>query len=390
MVDGFQMMRKSFLMAAVACSCAAVAEDGGQTGNSSPWHFRVGPVMAPRVRVRIHCPSQMSPLSSLTLPGGTALSGKSGDVAADPSAGYVERKYSDGHVGPDEGTDDPKSMIKGLTWNWGAKNVAAQHVGGKMEFHTEMARWSDSVSYSSYGTEGSGFDGDRDILLGFEAMGGWTFFENDNFDAAVDLGFRFYGCGNLKSKSRYGASVTTTHEEYRYVDSYDASGWSGAVPSGAFEGTPGGPGRLIGATPTRREELLSSTSTTRSQHYSAYTKLNYSIWDLRLGPTVGWKAMNRLTIRGGLYGLLGLVDARLRTSVDASSGSYTSRKSACEGVFGMAAGLSAQIDLTDRIFLVGGAEYDWWADSVHLQAGGADARIKLSDVSISLAVGMEF
>jgi hypothetical protein len=135
---------------------------------------------------------------------------------------------------------------------------------------------------------------------------------------------------------------------------------------------------------------MDSTSTSERRYYSASTKLDYRIWDLRLGPTAGWKALDWLTLRGGVYGLLGLVDARLRTDIDVGSGSYGAKKSTCEGIFGVAAGLSAQVNFTDKFFLMGSAEYDWWSDAVSLRAGGADAHIKLSDFSVSLALGMEF
>ena len=43
-----------------------------------------------------------------------------------------------------------------------------------------------------------------------------------------------------------------------------------------------------------------------------------------------------------------------------------------------------------NLFIMGGVEYDWWTDSVDLNAGGANAEIKLSDMSISIGFGVEF
>ena len=382
-------MRKFWFLTAVVISGAALAESGDKglvaQAEKSAWHFRIGPVMAPRVRVKIGAPRQVAPPP---VSGSTAASGTGSNVAADPSAGFTSREYADGYVRPDEGTDDPNSMIGGLTWDWGADDVAGQYSGGTMEFRTEMARWEESASASAYGS-GSSSESDRDILLGVEAMGGWTFWDNERFDAAVDAGFRFYGSGDLSAKSKYGTSVMTTRSEYRYVDSYDASGWTD-VPSGAHTGTAGGPGRVLGATPTRREELMGTSSTSEMYWRHVDTKLEYRIWDLRLGPTMGWKATDYLTIRGGVYGLLGLVDAELKAAADTPEGIKRTKNSNCEAVFGMAAGISAQVNLTDSIFLMGGAEYDWWTDAVSLNAGGADARIELSDFTVSVAVGFEF
>ena len=388
-------MRKIVFLAIAAASGAVAAEGSGEglveQEAKSPWHLTVGPVMAPRVRVKMRAP-RVLPRQLSVVPQGSAASGTgAGASVADPSAGFVDRRYADGYVRPDEGTSDPASIESGLTWNWGADDVAAQYADGRMEFRTEMSRWSEGVSTSadSFGG-GSRSDSDRDVLLGVEAMGGWTFFDDDMFDASVDGGFRFYGSGDLKSESMYGTSVraTTTRSEYRFVDSYDASGWTD-VPSGSYSGAAGGPGRIIGAMPTRREELANSQSESveQSYFYRSGAKLDYRIWDMRLGPTLGWKATDWLTIRGGVYGLLGIVDADLR----ASGGAYRSKKSKCETVFGVAAGLSAQVNITERVFLQGGAEYDWWADDVSLRNGeGAGAKVELSDFTVSLAVGVEF
>ena len=254
------MRRLLFLTAVAACGVAlgegAEGEELLEQKAYNPWHFTIGPVMAPRVRVKVRGPRQM-PIR-IQAPQGSFSSG-SGDGAsvADPSAGYVNRQYTDGYVKPDEGTSDPDSIVSGLTWDWGANDVPGQYVGSAMEFRTDMARWSESVSSSSYGGGSfSGYDSDRDVLLGVEAMGGWTFFSDERFDAAIDAGLRFYGSGDKRTESIYGASVTTTRtrNEYRYVDSYDASGWT-YVPSGAHTGAAGGPGRILGAVPTRREEL---------------------------------------------------------------------------------------------------------------------------------------
>lgn len=408
-------MRRLWIWIAVAAAGAALAEgDEGlvESRGDNAWHFRIGPVMAPRVRVRMRGPRTAYPS---TLPTTSASSDSSestsgtggGSSVADPSAGFVERQYADGYVKPDEGTEDPGSFISGLTWDWGANSVPAQYSGGRMEFHTDVTRWSESVSRSvssssfSVGSGGPDARSDQDILLGVEAMGGWTFSDTQMFDAALDAGFRFYGSGNLKSESSavYGydtsTTITKTRTEYRFVDSYDASGWTD-VPNGSYTGTPGGPGRIIGAMPTRREEQSSSTTSTESHETRSYyysrseSKLNYRIWDMRLGPTLGWEAMDWLTLRGGVYGLLGVADVKLRAETGAMSDVDYAKRSCCDAIFGLAGGLSAQVNLTDRLFLVGGAEYDWWTDDVALRTGGASAHIKLSDFTVSLALGVGF
>ena len=400
------MMSKFALVAVVVLAGAAGAaeNDEGLTQEKSynPWHFRIGPVMSPRVRVNVRGPRFALPaMPKAANPGPNSRT--SGTVPDVP--------YADGWVKQDSGTTDRESDVYGLTWNWGADNVPAQYSNGAIEFHTGMAEWeeivssSSSSSFSSY-SSGSSSESDRDFLIGVEAMGGWTFWDNRTFDAAIDAGFRFYGSGYINAESQNGyryetrTTTTTTRNEYRYVDSYNVyDNWTpGDILSGglsSYEGKPGGPGPLIYATPNGdpRRELMGSSSETRtsgearSYSYSGDTRLNYRIWDLRLGPTFGWHVTDWFALRGGVYGLLGLVDASLKTDGGSAGGASAST---CGAVFGMAFGISGQVNLTDNLFLMGGVEYDWWTDSVDLNAGGANAEIKLSDMSISLGLGVEF
>ena len=383
-------MRKFWLFALVAAVGSAGAAEGEglvKENAYNAWHLTIGPVMSPRVRVRVTGPRIAFPTKP---PAGWKAEGSEAAPTDDPTT-YADRIYDDGYVKPDRGTTEDPSQALGsdLTWNWGANNVGDQHVGNRMEFHIDNTSWTESYSASSFQT-GSGSESDRDFLVGVEAMGGWTFFNDGLFDASVDAGFRFYGSGYLDSASRYGTSVTTTHTNYRTVDSYDASKWTTDPPGGTYTGSEIGPSRLIGALPERRTEFQDTTESTKNYYYIGNSRLNYRIWDLRLGPTVGWQAMDCLVIRGGVYGLFGLVDASLKTAASTSSGPYAASTSTCGAVFGLAFGLSAQLYMTDDLFLYGGTEYDWWSDSIDLSAAGSTAEIKLSDMTISLGLGFEF
>ncbi len=379
-------MKNAFLIVAMISGVAMAAEPEGvffQNKTSKGWHLQIGPVMAPRVRTRISAPRPALPPPPANRQGtyGSA-------VPADPSEGFADRVYADGYVKPDEGTSDPNSIEPGLTWNWGADDVAGQYSNGKMYFHSAATRWEESVESSSY-SRGTGYNSDRDILLGLEAMGGWTFYDDGKLDISIDGGFRYYGSGDISACSQYGVESTTTRTEYRYEDSYDASGWS-SVPAGQYIGTPGGPGPVIGATPERSEQEFDRTYTTEGHHFLTGAKLDYKIWDLRLGPTFNWRVTDYLKIGAGGYGLLGLVRAKLRSDVYSNDGILHSSQTKCEPVFGIAGALNAQLNITENLFLLGAVEYDWWTDAVRLRTGGSDAKIKLSDMSVSLSVGIEF
>ena len=384
-------MKKIFLMMAAAVSFAAVAEVADEVlvkeAGSNPWRFTIGPVLSPRVRVKVSGPT---PVLRAIQPNGSTAAGTYEDNVqpADSSAGYTDRHYADGDVGPDAGTAEGEEHV---TWRWNAKDVPSQHVGDRMEFHAEEPyRWTESYASSEYGHD-SGGGTEHDLLVGVEAKAGWLYYEGEDFDAGIDAGFRFYGSGFQDANSRFGNTETTTRTDYRFIDSYDASGWEAPYETGAHTGTPVGPNSLIGADPTRRDDdgtVLPST--TEDSHYYSSTRMNYRIWDLRMGPTLGWKPTDYLTIRGGVYGLLGLVDATLKTSVDSSQGAYSSKKTTCRGVFGLAFGLSAELNLTENLFFLSSVEYDWWADKVTLHTGGAEGELRLSDLSITLGLGYKF
>ena len=384
-------MNKFLFLAAITVSCAAgAADDEGlvEEKTSNPWHFRVGPVMAPRVRVKMSGPRFALPVMPKV---GSRTGGVGGDARTDNPDVFAERVYDDGYVRPDEGTADEHSMHPGRTWDFAADDLAAQYTGSSVEFHTGMTRWEEIVTSASSFDIGSSSESDRDVLLGVEAMGGWTFWDNRTFDAALDAGFRFYGSGVQNVESRHGTSVTTMRNEYRQVDSYKTpDDWPVVVPAGPYQGDADGGGALLEALPTRREELMGSSSSTERHYYSGSTKLNYNIWDLRLGPTLGWHATDWLAIRGGVYGLLGLVSADLKTDVGTGTYSRSSSKSTCDAIFGMAFALSAQINLTENFFIYGSTEYDWWTDSVRVRNDGASAQLKLSDFTVSAGIGLAF
>lgn len=389
-------MNKFVLLAVVAAAGAVNAADGEglvEERRSNPWHLRIGPVMAPRVRVKVSGPRFALP----ALPGnGTKAYGNYDTPLPAPKAdGYAVRTYDDGMVGPDVETQND-----GHTWNWSANNInggngdPAQYSfdDQTMTFHTKATSWQDT--YTTHVTEGgSRSESDRDILLGLEAMGGWTFYDDQMFDAAVDFGFRYYGSDDLSARSRYDATVTTMRQDYRQVDTYKVDNWQPGFPVNEYASEERGPGPSIRALPEDQkvEELGEERLHDEKTYFRhARTRLDYYIWDLRLGPTLGWKVTDYLMIRGGVYGLLGLVDARLKTDVQSDQGNARASKHTCDPLFGMAFSLSAELSLTDNIFLYGGAEYDWWTDSVSLRTGGAKADLDLSDFTVSAGLGIEF
>jgi len=402
-------MRKLMFAVAIAACGAAVAGDGDnelvEESSASAWHFRIGTVMSPRVR----CKFRGTPIKYPKMPESGSWTYET-DYAiprhtidpTDDEAYLAGREYVNGKVTPDNGTDDPDSMIFNQTWLWWADDIGdgAQYssANGMVSFNTEMTYWTKDTVSSTY-RGGANDCHDRDIQQGVEFVAGYTFYRKDDFLIDFDLGGRFYGTGDELSVERYGARTSTTIHGYRFVDSYSASGWT-STPGGQHIGTD--PSRVIGDyfEPTREEREIPSDElrdrygleSSSSYSYSSYnrTELDYEIWDIRMGPTFGWQPWDFFTLRAGFYGLIGLVHYEFNSDVVTSEQEIHSSNSKCVPIFGIASGLSAQFNITKNLFIMGSIEYDWWTKDVNLWAGQASGKLELSDFSVALSVGVEF
>ena len=379
-----------FASAAVFAEEAKPELSAEETENN--FRFHAGVLYSPRVRVKGHFNGGVSRAQFRSLMPQRKLFPSGSGAKVPSSSGYANRQYADGFVNLDEGTTDSGSMIEGLTWNWGADDVAGQYSNGKMSFHTDAAEpvYSSSVSEGFNGGGNSGST--REEELGFEIGGEWIYGRKNGFQFGLGGGFRWTGSDDWNLSDGGHVSVSESVSTYRYKDVYDASGWDErALKHESYAGDMGGPGRLLGAVPESREkELVDRRSSQSSYSYSNDMKLRYNIWDLRLGPTLGYEITDDLLIQGGVYGLLGLVDYSLRASTSAGGPSSTSSQSHCTALFGLGFGIAAEYLFTDNIFLRASAEYDWWSDEVHTRAGAGSAEIALSDFTVTAGIGIEF
>lgn len=370
---------------ALFASTAVFAEEA-----ESNFRFHAGVLYSPRVRVKGHFNGGAIRDRIRGMAAQRTLFGPSGNQTP-AASGYADRTYADGYVNLDDGTTAQGSMIEDLTWNWGADDVAGQYSNGKMSFRTEPV---ESVYSSSVSEEFSGHNGGstREEELGLEVGGEWIYGRKNGFQFGLGGGFRWAGSDDWGLSDRGRVSVTESLDVYRYKDTFDASGWDeGALTHSSYAGDRGGPGRLLGAVPESRErEAVDHQSARNDYSYSNDMRLRYHIWDLRLGPTLGYEITDDLRIQGGVYGLLGLVNYSLRTSTSVGGSSGTSSQSRCTALFGLGFGIAAEYLFTDNIFIRASAEYDWWSDKVHARAGAGSAELALSDFTVTAGIGIEF
>jgi hypothetical protein len=254
-----------------------------------------------------------------------------------PSAGpAVNRAYSDGFVNVDS-----SGNAGNLTWNWGYQNPS-QISGDTVLMH--------AASVSS----GAGASRSDDPTLGFEVS------------YVRDLGHECWGRWGIKAAFGYTA-IDLCAGGQLITDAYPLNGV--VPPIAPYAGSFSGPGVVIGSLPTR--------SLTGSR------KLDATLYDFHLGPTVSLDLAKRLSaeLGGGLA--VGVMDSTFAFHETPSSGS-TSDTGCLVGAYAEA-GLAYRVAKAASLFA--GAQFQYLGD-FNQSVGGRSVQLDLSQ-SIFCLVGLE-
>jgi len=184
----------------------------------------------------------------------------------------------------------------------------------------------------------------------------------------------------------------------RISDSFDAS--SILIPLAPYHGTFEGPGALISSTPDRTRSVIA-----RDALIVGHRSFDATVYTIRLGPYMEFPIYKKLTgfLNGGLLLVIGdsvfaytetvtILDTGDVTSARRSSGSQT------DFLVGGYVGGGLQYDITDRISLMAGAQFQGSSDSVtdsHTIGGNAftkkQAVLNLGEsVVVTVGVGYSF
>ena len=178
-----------------------------------------------------------------------------------PATGGANHFYNDGYVLLDGSGD-----AGGLTSNWGYPN-ASQVVGNSMQFHAIQSDASSSPSDDpQFGAE----------LVYQRVLGSLSPALSGCWGLETGFGFTHI---DLRDNQSGNVSATT--------DSYSLNGV--LPPAAGYNGTPNGPGALLGDTPTR-----TATPGTLTTH----DKLAGQLFSFRLGPFVEWHFSSKLSLSG--------------------------------------------------------------------------------------------
>lgn len=316
----------------------------------------------------------LSPTVSLNVR--TTFKGIGGFVGPDVGAatGGVDHNYEDGY-----NRVDGRGVGDGRTWNWGYSN-AGQTPGNNTVV----------MNSSSSPGDFSARAGGGDYKAGFELryLRGVGHKENLRWGIESSLSWN-------EVSARDSSAFTGT--EIRVTDTYSLNGI--IPPPAGFAGNAVGPGPLISDVPARV-----TTVTPGAVSITGERRLNASVLALRVGPNVEWRpgAESRwgLALNTGIT--MAVVDSQFSFNETVTiptigpllqPGLATTQTRAASGhttgvLFGGYLGLAVTYQLTERLSLVGGGQYQNVGTFAHVVAG-KQAEIELGN-TIQLTLGLRY
>jgi hypothetical protein len=195
-----------------------------------------------------------------------------------PGAGSaLNHQYSDGFVDVDRSGNQG-----GKTWNWSYKN-ASQVGDDVIDFHDTASVGSGSDRKSDDPNYGVDFNYVRDIL---HAKWG---------QLGIKIGFGYTPI-DIHDNTPLGANTETITDEYAL---------GGVIPPGApYTGSFNGPGPVISSQPDAR-----TVSEAAGGMSLGNRRLDVSLYDFRLGPTVNIPIYKRFSVQAGGGVVMGIADS---------------------------------------------------------------------------------
>jgi hypothetical protein len=280
------------------------------------------------------------------------------DVPTAPSAGSaVNRAYTDGFVNVDS-----SGNAGGQTWNWGYQHPS-QVVGDTLQMHAGSVA---GASQTLTDDPSLGFNVSFVRDLGHESWGRW----------GVKAAF---GLTEISMSS--GTPLTANAQVI--TDSYQLNGVK--PPLAPYTGSSGGPGPVIGSSPTR--SITSSTGLVAGSR-----SLDATLCDLRLGPMIDLNLFNGLSLELGGGLALGVVDSTFTYDETTTGSSGGSTASGTTHGAGFQVGAYAEAGLAYRlgrsVSLHGGAQFEYLGQ-FNQGIGGRTAQLDLSQ-AVFCMLGLKF
>jgi hypothetical protein len=335
----------SSLQTCAAAAALAVASLGarGQTSDESEWnHFGAD------FRLGLNIKTRFSNI------------GAAAAQSAPPAIGGVNHTYSDGFVRVDSSGDQG-----GQTWNWGYQNASQVPGNGTLLMH-------------SAGAVAGASDRNDDPRPGFEINYGRDLAHFGWGRAGIKLAFGYTDLNISDTRPLNGNLSLVT-------DAYSLGGIT--PPLAPYSGSFGGPGPVIGDTPTR-----ASTEVPGGAIITGSRQIDGTLYDWHLGPYLELPLVGQLDfqVSGGLA--IGLVDSRFSFSDTTTTAAGAVQAAGANHRIDSLVGFYAEAALAYRIMpegsLFAGGQFQYLGDFTQT-AGGRGAQLDLRQ-SIFFIVGVQW
>ncbi len=289
------------------------------------------------------------------------LGGFTSPALPGPASGGAEHFYDDGFV-----RLDASGNAGGKTWFWGYENAAQVPGNDTIEFHA-----GDVPANRSVRDEG-------DPQLGFELSYSRQLGKLDPFRWGIEAAFGYTDI-NIRNSQSFVGNVTAL------TDSYALGGVT--PPQAPYAGTFGGPGVVIGDTPTRSTTLMPGGALITGQR-----ELNAGMYTLRLGPYFTYPITERLSLDLGGGLAFGIVDSEFEFREAVTVGAATAKSAGHDSQTDFLAGgyVGAQLgwQVFDHVSLFTGAQYQPLG-SFTQKVAGKKAELDLVN-PVFLSAGLRF
>ncbi len=376
------MNTRGRLVAVVACA-AAVWGTGTPASADGGWSFSAGPMMQFGLQVEA---SGASRVQQLGMHAGTSYLNAPGGIGSLSS--YANRNYDDGFVYMDPGTDDPQTLVPGVTWYWGYES-AQQVSGGQISFHRQGG-----VSLTMQTLVDEAADGDADMsALGVFFTATKALREMNGVVLSLDVGLQ--GLAGLEETlESVPFQERGSYQAVTVTDRYDLDGIS--VPNAPYTGTYAGPGPVIPNRPTSR-----SYSYGAAQTWTATDRVSIDVEaamvNLVLGPRFSMDIGERARVFAAPALIGGFIDVsadRCETFEMTSAAGTTSTlsqwsDSASDQSFllGAALTLGAEFPLSGGWAVGLSAGYQGFFDDAEVDVGPGQVSIRPEGFTVGVIVG---
>jgi hypothetical protein len=321
-----------------------------------------------------------------------------GDIG--PPNAYADRTYDNGYVKRDPGTGNPDSVGgPNATWNWGFNNPG-QYNGSAQTLTFQKTGAAGYTALANGSAQGS-----DDLLgAGLQVLGGLSLKQSGKWSVDLCLGFQAIWSDNANlSSSTYREDV----RQINVTDTYNVSGIPPArFPASGFHGTYLGP---FDTPPVIPSPVIPNLPTSRSSSAGAALSTSYnsiafnidqSLFQLSVGPRIGWAMSRRLTLNVRPTVSMNIIDVDVNRSEqfvqDSAAGSrsvsqrWSDQNSQLEVLLGLGLSGGVDFDLGKGFFagIFGG--YEWVVDKANVSVGPNTVSLQASGFVAGALFGKRF